>query len=51
MKQKQIKRGSLSQTTNMAKVNQELPNGSVTDETGNRSIGTCVFTFKLDLHT
>lgn len=35
----------------MAKVNQELPNGSVTDETGNRSIGTCVFTFKLDLHT
>lgn len=35
----------------MAKANQELPNGSVTDETENRSMGTCVFTFKLDLHT
>lgn len=35
----------------MAKANQELPNGSLTDETGNRSMGTCVFTFKLDLHT
>lgn len=33
------------------KMYDKLPNGSVTDETGNRSMGTCVFTFKLDLHT
>lgn len=34
----------------MVKVNQELFNGFVIDEIGNRFIGICVFIFKLDLY-